>query len=189
MSNKETKINIGEIKKGRVISLVFSFLILFFLAFSIWLCFSKVRETSNKIFSTRSEISLSEIQIKEVEQFKAKYQYYLPNLKRIDEAMVDPQNPLDFIRFLENFADNYNVDLTISPLVFSEEQNFKTASVKFTAKGNFSNVLYFIKEIESGAYLVLFKNLTIEYVDERISGSGNSVKKTKASATISVLSK
>ncbi len=157
MENKKPNIN-----KKRVIVWVVVVLTVFgILLFSIWLCFEKIKSGSEKLFLERTRIAGLENQVIEIENFKKDYNNYSSNLRKIDQLFIDPQNPLSFIEFLENSALSANVELQISPLIFSKEESYKTVSLQLTTKGNFFEVIKFLEILEKGPFLLSVENLSM----------------------------
>ena len=187
MENKKPKINLFSEKKT-IIFTIFVLIIFVLLVFSIWFVFSKVSEESNNFFEEKNRIIILEKQNKEIESFKSEYDDYLPNLKKIEEMFVDPKNPLSFIEFLEKTSIDANVSLEISPLSFLTEGASKLVVVKLSVKGEFNDLLRFLKSMENGNYLIAIDNLIISNYEEK-SESANIVKKSQASITIKTITR
>ncbi|MDP3882577.1 MAG: hypothetical protein Q8Q48_00790 [Candidatus Staskawiczbacteria bacterium] len=179
MENKAKKTNLTQNKKKTVIVWIFLAVFVFaILIFVDWFCFLKIKEGSEKILSSKGDIKTAGLQAKEVQKFKAEYGSYQQNLEKIDKMFVDPQNPLDFIEFLENLASDLNIDLVISPLVPSKDAKFKTISLTLTSSGEFSGTALFLEKIERGPYLISVNNFE---------ASGE--EKAKVILSVSVLSR
>lgn len=175
MENKKTQINISRRKKNNLVVLVLVAIIFAILVFSIWFCYEKIRQGSEGIVNAIKGIKLSEIQAVQIKDFQSKYQDYLPSLEKIDRSIVDPKNPLDFIEFLENSAEEQSVSITIYPILFPKEPGAQVVSVKFSAQGPFKNTVNFLEKIEGGVYLALIRSLTIESVKSDSKSSSESV--------------
>jgi len=189
MENKTKKNSWTQAKKNRAIWVGLAALVFGIMIFFIWLIFGKIKESSKDISSAKSALALSKIQVEEIEDFKSKYGTYVSNLQRIDRAILDPQNPLGFIEFLENLASEENVNLIISPLSPSKEPEFKTLSAQLALEGKFINTLNFINKMENGAYLVSAQNLTVEHTGVSKTGTESSEKMSRANIAIRVLTR
>jgi len=189
MENKIRQTNLSHRKKNAAVLLILVALVFAVLIFSIWFCFEKIKEGSDKIISTKMGIATSEIEVNKINDFKSKYKDYLPNFQKIDQAVVNPQNPLNFIEFLENSADKNGVDLTISPMSFSKDAKAKTLSVSLAVNGKFIDVISFLREMENGPYLISIQNLTLEGVGSKEPDDNAATEIIKAVVMIDVLAK
>ena len=113
------------------------------------------------------------------ENFEKNYQTYKPNFDKIDQLLIDPQNPVDFIQFLEDTATNLKITSQISLPSYAlssqpVSQNFIT--FRFSTKGTFPQVLSFAKAIEMGTYLVEIESLTIQNSQENTPLKNNTSK-------------
>ena len=97
----------------------------------------------------------------EVENFRQKYEDYKVNLEKTDNLFVDSQNPVEFIKFLENTASDSQVKLEISSPSFSKDGGSSLIIFRLSSYGDFSENLSFIRKLETGPYLIRIKNLDI----------------------------
>jgi hypothetical protein len=187
MKDKEKQIKLSFGKKS-IIFIVLGFLIFVILIILIWFSFENIKKESENLALQKIRIIALANQNIQIESFKVKYKSYLPNLQKIEEMFVDPQNPLKFIEFLEKSSSDAGVILEISPLSFLTEGTVKTVSVRITVKGDFNDILKFLEEIESGKYLLSVESLTISNFEEK-SEKGESINKSQAIITTKTLSK
>lgn len=187
MKDREKQIKLCFEKKS-IIFIVFGFVLFTILIILIWISFENIKKESENLFLQKVKIINLANQNTQIESFKTKYQDYLPNLQKIEEMFVDPQNPLKFIEFLEKSSFDTGVALEISPLSFLTEGVVKTVSVRITVKGNFNDVLKFLEKIESGKYLLSVENLTISNLEEK-SEKGGSITKSQAIIATKTLTK
>lgn len=139
----------------------FTLVSLFLIIFCIWPLFKGIEKNSEDLILTKNNIVAFNAQVVQTGNFNKNYEVYRPNLERIDQLFVDPSNPVDFIKFLEKTATDYQITSQIAmPASNTENQNFIT--FQFFSKGNFSEVLNFSKKIETGPYLIEIENLTIQ---------------------------
>lgn len=141
-----------------VLSLSLLFLILFF----IWPLFKEIEQSSKSLALQKKSAVNLELQLEEAKKFKQKYESYRPAFQKIDSMFIDSSNPVKFIEFLENTAQNQNIKLQISAPLFSKEKDLTFANLQLSASGDFSGIIKFIKEIEAGPYLIQTQNLNIE---------------------------
>lgn len=159
------------------------------LVFFIWLYIGKIKQGSEDVFLAKSSLSLSEIQEREIEEFKINYENNKEDFQRIDEAIFDAKNPLDFIEFLENSADEENLGIVISPISPSQMSEFKTIAVQISVTGDFSGILRFINRLENGHYLISLENLIIKEAASPKTGRVSATGMIQANLTVNVLVK
>jgi len=153
-------------KKNQIITIlsIYGALSLLLVVFLIYPLFNEIIKNSQDLISEKNNIITLETQVKEIENFKENYETYKKDLEKIDNLFIDPDNPVNFIEFLESAASNSGVSLKISSVpTYTESQkvtqNFIT--LQFASTGDFSKILGFIKKIEEGPYLIEITNLTI----------------------------
>lgn len=105
------------------------------------------------------------LQIEKIDNFKKKYDNYKENFQKIDQLFIDSQNPVEFIKFLEKSARDYDADININ--LISHLANNKTEnnpSIIFLIKlvSDSSSVLKFSEKLENAPYLISIQNLTIK---------------------------
>ena len=171
-----------------IISSVFILVSLFLVLFFIWPLFKEIEKNSYDLVLARNNIIALEAQNNETKNFKNNYSTYKPNLDRIDQLFVDPNNPVDFIEFLESTASSSQVTSQISlPPSSSGSKQFIVFQI--ISKGNFSNMMDFSKKIESGPYLIEIDNLTIQNSGEKSVSKDYSLRSVNATLMIKVFTK
>ncbi len=151
---------------------IFIFISLFLVIFVICPLLNGIKKDSIELISGKNKIVTLEAQNIEAENFKKNYNNYRLNLEKIDQMFVDPANPVDFIKFLENTASKCNVTSQIS-LSFPKDYkktNQNSVILQFYSNGNFSDLLDFSRKIELGSYLIEVESLTIR--DSKESSGG-----------------
>jgi hypothetical protein len=154
---------------------------------TIWFLFGSIQQDSNNLVATKNSIVALDAQSVETQKFKEKYQDYKPNLEKISSMFVDMDNPVDFIKFLENSAADSDMTSQISLPSAPQLAGQNFAILQFSGTGYFSDVFSFIKTIESGSYLLEVENLSIQPTPNT---SSKAVSKTvDASFTLKVFTK
>lgn len=156
----------GVKNKTKIYTIIALFLLLsiVMIVFLVYPALKDIKKTSKEIVSNREGLKFIEVQNTELENFKKNYKNYEPNLKKIDQLFIDPNNPVSFIKFLEKTALDLNIDPEINlSYQFSQEDLKNQAKTEFQifTKGSFSNILRFSEKIENGPYLVKIKSLTM----------------------------
>ncbi len=154
-----------------IISIIFGLIVVILIVLFIYPLFKAIRNNSQELFSTKRELILFKDQIREIENFEEVYENYQPNLAKIDQLFVDPQNPTDFIQFLEKIAFDSRVSMEISPLILSKEKEetefWLSVTSQISSKGSFSNFLRFFEKLEASPYLIEAQNLVLRKLNER----------------------
>jgi hypothetical protein len=141
---------------------ILGLIIIALIAFFVWPLLLEIKNNSDNLSSLRSTTAGLEIQNSTIEDFKKTYDGYQPNLAIMDQMFVDPQNPVDFIAFLENTATDsgINAQVAIMPTSQLKSQNYATFQV--ACSDDFLKVMGFLGKLESGSYLVEVSNLTMK---------------------------
>lgn len=171
-----------------IVSLIFFLVSLFLIVFFIWPLSDEITKNSEDLISTKNDIFSLSAQIKETENFNKNYETYKPNLEKVDQLFVDPNNPVNFIEFLENTAHDSQITSQVS---LTPYQQVKQNSINFqvSSAGNFSGILNFLKEIEAGPYLTEIENLTIQNSQGSSITKNFSLKNVTATFSIKVFTK
>lgn len=145
--------------------LIFALVSLVLIVFFVWPLFKEIEKNSDDLISAKNNIVVLGIQNSETGNFKKNYVTYKPNLDKIDQLFMDPVNPVDFIKFLEDTAGDSQItsQISLQPAPKSSQQTSQNFILfQFSTTGNFSSVLDFAKKIEAGPYLIEIENLTIQ---------------------------
>jgi Tfp pilus assembly protein PilO len=134
---------------------------LVFVALCVWLL-EGIEKNSEDFISAKNNIAIFNAQINEIENFKKNYDAYEPNLEKMDQLFVDPANPVDFIKFLEDTASGSQITSQIFLPPSSDQASQDFIAFQLISKGSFSDVSSFLKKIELGPYLIEIENLTIQ---------------------------
>lgn len=168
-----------------IISSLFFVSFLILIIFFIWPAMDGIKKESENLILVKKEIAVFLAQSSQLEKFGKNYNNYLPDLEKISKIFVDQQNPLDFIEFLEERASGARIDLEISPLFFSKEENYNIAALQLVAKGGFQSIASFLEKIENGPYLIEIQNLNIRNFEDK----KTSTKGIQANFSIKALAK
>jgi len=169
----------NNIKKIQITLLIFALIAISLAVFLIYPLFNQIKTDSYNIISAKDKIATIEVQAQEINKFKNNYQAYKVKLDEFSQLFINPSEPIDFIKFLENTAVQSGVSSKIS-LQTSSLTDF--AVFQDAVSGTFTQVMYFIKRIETGPYLVELQNLSVQnLVDDK--------KNVNAIITIKVFAK
>lgn len=157
---------------------IFALVSLLLAVFFIYPLLKGIEKNSDDLVSAKNNMVALDSQISETEKFQKNYESYKPDLEKIDQLFVDQNNPVSFFEFLEKTADSSKITSQIS-LQSSSKNSQPFILFQFSSKGNFSDMLDFIKKIENGPYLIEIESLTIQ----------NSQDKAEATFSIKVFTK
>ncbi len=145
-----------------IISILFALTVLFLILFFIWPLFLDIKNNSDNLISVKNDAISLEIQNNEIGNFKKVYEDYKPNLEKMNQLFVNPQNPIDFIKFLENTAQESGINAKISLMPNYQKEDNGTLNFQLFTREDFIKILHFSEKLENGSYLVEIENLTIK---------------------------
>jgi len=149
------------------IYLVFTFsapAALFLTWFFIYPIFMDIKNSSLQILSDRRRMIALEVEARSLNNFKKNYKQYQPNFKKIDQLFINPQNPVEFVKFLEESAAQSSLQTNISLVPGAEKGK---ASFNIFTKGTFLAITMFTRKIDTGPYLITIHNLSIKKQKEK----------------------
>jgi len=157
-------------QKIYIIILAFFLTAVLLILFFIYPALKEIQKSSKELISEKNNSFIIAKELDEVENFRKKYEKYIPDLEKIDNLFVDSKNPVEFIKFLENTASDTGVRLEISSPSFSDNAKFPLMIFRLSSYGDFSGNLSFINKLETGPYLIKIQNLDIgRYQDSQSS--------------------
>lgn len=153
-------------RKTYITLLIFGTAILLLIFFAVNYIFDQTKRESENLTIRKKELLESEAKIKNLQDFKANFKRYQPDLDKVDRLFADISEPIKFIEFLENEALISQLSIVIAPPVLREKDNNKDPWPAFefslNLKGFFPNLLRFLERLESAPYLIETVNLNIK---------------------------
>ncbi len=142
-------------KKNYNLLIVFTLLVIFLVVFVITPLFKGIKKSSDNLLFEKERIILLQEKKESLDRTEVLYKNYQSDLARIEEYLIDPEVPIDFIRFLENVSDDSNVNLEIISMVKNEESEpWPSLSFRVLVAGSFPDFLRFLEKIENSPYLI-----------------------------------
>ena len=179
-----------------IYSAIFSLAGLAIILFLIAPVFQNIDKNSRKLFSDKESLLLLSEQVKEMDSFQKNYEAYKTSLEKIDALFVDPKNPVEFIKFLEDAASENKIESGISLMQsLSKESKSGQAYLSFqmACEGDFSDIIAFSEKLENGPYLIDIQNLMVKKAESSVqSGKKTAVlspQKTKAFFLINIITR
>src|SRR3989344_12774 len=144
---------------------IFTLISLILILFLIYPTFADIKKGSEEVLLSREKVTFIYTQNEELDKFKENFDSYKTNLNQIDDLFIDPRNPVDFLKFLEETSSSLNVNIDINLIDNNKEEksanNPLFSSFKVGASGEFKNILKFYKKLENSPYLLQINNLSI----------------------------
>lgn len=156
-------------KKILKILVIFIVLALVLIVFLIYPLFREIKKNSEELILEKGKLFSFETEIENLEQFKRVYQLLKPDLEKIDKLLINPEVPVDFIKFLEKTASDSEVFIEISPTSLKEAKSDPWPSLGFriSLTGSFPDFLKFLEKIESSSYLIEISNLNFKKISKK----------------------
>lgn len=150
--------------------LVFGGIFCFLLFFWIIPQIKELKTLSVHLNLQRKTIKIIQKQIENAKNFQENYFSYQPIFEKIRQSFVDPETPIDFIKFLEKESQQFNLLLKISPFPLTKTNSSESLNFQIMAGGKFPNCLKFLARIEKGPYLIEILKANIKRIGERKQG-------------------
>lgn len=155
--------------KTFLISGTLSLLVLILFYFGIYFLIKDIKKNSDDFFRVKKEISIVQAQIENIKSFKDTFVFLKPDLEKVSNLFVDPEVPIDFIKFLESTASSSGVSIKVS-LVSSKaiiEEPWSFLEFQLNLTGSMPNIFKFLNRIETADYLIEIQNLSIGRLNEK----------------------
>ena len=149
-------------KKIIVVSIIFGIIVIILFCFVIYPLLSGVKKNSQEFILAKKEMVSFKIETEEFEQSKEIYRGLETDLEKIDELFVNPDVPIDLIKFWRETAKDSGLLIDISPTSLRAEETVLWDSIGFrlTLIGSFPDFLKFLEKIETAPYLIEIQNLS-----------------------------
>ena len=155
-------------QKTTTTSIIFGIIFLLLILLIISPLFNKIKEESDNLIAQKKTLIELSNKTENLNKFQTNYQAYQPNFKKIDQLFIDPEEPIDFIKFLEKEASDFQLSIEISPQPTKEVKGDLWPSMNFRLAllGSFPNFLRFLEKLESSSYLINISNLSLTLTKE-----------------------
>lgn len=177
--------------KNKIIVGLISFLLLFLALFFFVIApiIYQLRKTGQAMKEQEKTVNSLEKRIAMARDFRSFYNKEKDNFSVLDEIFINPQIPTDFIDFLDETANSYNLNVSYfltAPAKLGKDL-WPSLGFQIITVGPFSSSTKFIKKLESSIYLLDIQSVEISKaeVNESDASEIGSVKvKTNISAKI-----
>lgn len=152
--------------KCKIYAIPISFFVsgLILTAFFIYPTIKDIGKISENITTAKNESFFINSQSDKMGEFINGRGEYENAFEKISRSFVDPDNPVEFIKFLEESARAAGVEVSIDLISLSSgqaENNSEIIVFQVESKGDFSKILEFSERLEVGPYLVKIRDLLI----------------------------
>ena len=149
-------------KKIIVISIIFGAVTAILLYLVVYLVLSGVKKNSQELIFAKKELVSFKTETEEFERSKEVYRSLKTDLEKMDQLFINPDVPIDLVRFWRETAKDSNLLIDISPTSLGAEETVLWDSIGFRLSliGPFSNFLKFLEKIETSLYLIEIQNLS-----------------------------
>lgn len=158
-----------SLNKIQIYSAGFFVIAALLVVFLVYPTIQDIKYSSGQILENKSQLIFADEQSKAIEKFENSYSSYESNLKKIDQILVDPKNPIELIKFFESVGLEYSVGLNINLVESGKKENlngFNSVNFNISANGKFTNIVKFAEKIEKGPYLVKIKGMSMSNSSE-----------------------
>lgn len=141
---------------------------IFFIVFLIYPIFKAVKKNSESILIEKKRIVLLTEEKEDLKKIDNLYNNYQKDLNKIDILFIDPEVPIDFVKFLEDIAQSCQVKIKISSMLKKIEKDdpWENLSTNITIIGSLPNFLKFLEKLENIPYLVEILSFNINQLTE-----------------------
>ena len=156
-------------KKTLIISIVFGLIILVLICFVIFPLFNGIKKNSEDFTVVKKDLILFQSETENIEGIKKTYDGLKKDLEKIEELFIDPEIPIDLIKFWEKIALDSEVLISIFPISLktAEDEIWNSMGFQITITGSFPNFLEFLEKTENCSYLIEIQNLTVRKSTKR----------------------
>jgi len=159
-----------DLKKKIIITSAVSGLItLILIAFIIYPLLKEIKKNSDELATTKRNLFVFQDKTGSLQQIKKTYKDLEPTFEKIKELFVDPETPIDLIKFWEKTArdSEISIDISLASLKVPESDPWGSIGFQLVSAGSFPEFLKFLEKIEAGSYLVEIQSLFVKKLGER----------------------
>jgi hypothetical protein len=157
-------------KKKIYISIaIFAAMTVLLIIFVVIPLLKSIQENSADIVYQKDSLASKKKEIETFRETEDLYQKSQENIEKIDKIFIEPDDPRDLKKFLEEKAEKYNLQnkiLSIKKTSVEKSELWPSLSLQISNTGSFVSFLKFVKNLESGPYLTEILNISIKRLTE-----------------------
>ncbi|MFH1575359.1 MAG: type 4a pilus biogenesis protein PilO [Candidatus Nealsonbacteria bacterium] len=134
--------------------------------------FFSIKQNSETFLSQKRTLVELEKKSNDLKIFQSTYETYDANIKKMNQLLVDREEPIEFIEFLEGEAGNSKLTIDLTPLTLKaiEEDFWPSMSFRVDMAGSFQNFLKFLDKVESSPYLIALSGFSLNKPQQNTNG-------------------
>jgi hypothetical protein len=179
------------IKKIYFASAIFGVVAILMIFLFILPLLKQVRDNSQALLSERSKMAFLDKETTSLNEMKVFYKTHKADLDKTQTLLINPNDPLEFINFLDETATSARVQIVISSMNEKTEKadSWPSLYINVLVTGSFPNFYKFLEKIENGQYLTNVLNLNINKVATKTVSAPGLSKSTPTEINVSMLIK
>ena len=165
-------------KKITLSSIILNLGALIVLLLIIYPLYNGIKQESENLILQKTIQQQTIEKSKTLEQIEHQHKNYETNLEKINNLFISSETPIDFIEFLENTAQDFNLSMKITPQSFEKQGDNLWTSMNLDVNliGSFPNIAKFIEKLEyscfpeanqENGYLIEINNLRLKSLSEK----------------------
>lgn len=158
----------SPVKKIYIAVIFFLLVTVLLISFLIYPSFSAIRENSQALLQEKNKIAFLVQEEEGREKLENFYQLYKQDLASLEAIFFDVDLPLDFINFLEESANQTQVQIRVSSIKkdVNKEDSWPILLIQLAIVGHFPNSSEFLERLETGPYLAEVLDLSVKKLTE-----------------------
>ncbi len=150
-------------KKIAVISLLCGIVVVCLVVFIVFPLLSGIKKDSQDIISARESLDIIQNRIDKINLAGALYHSMEGDLEKIESFFIDPDTPIELIKFWERLALESSISIDIFPISSRNPGTdaWDKAGFQMRVDGSYVSFLRFLGKIENGPYLMEVKSLSL----------------------------
>ncbi len=138
----------------------------------IYPLFLNIKQNSATLIVQKGVLAELEKKSENFKWFRSTYEICRANFKKMDQLLVDREEPVEFIEFLEEEAriSKLTIDLTPFTLKVGEKDFWPSTIFQVDMVGSFQNFLKFLDKIESSPYLITLSDFNLNKPTKNTNG-------------------
>lgn len=126
-----------------------------------------IGKNSEDLVLQKGELARLKGEIKTFEEAESVYENSKGNIGKIEALFYDPDNPFDFLNFINEKPKSYGLENEISRFLADPDPQpgfWKSHSLQIKSMGPLTSLMKFIENLESGPYLAEVINISIKKI-------------------------
>lgn len=178
-------------KKIKISIFIFFLIIVAMVAVAIFPLIGEIKKESQGLAEQKARAASFEQGLETLDVFKDFYKENKDGLEKIESLFIDPEMPVEFIKFLERNAEECQLEISISPASSGKSQDYFSSYINFQilGEGSFQNSLRFLEKLEKSPYLIEVQDLSFGKIESGESSEGETLELIQTSVSFKVYSR